>query len=53
MAIRVDAVLEGCVPDLAGDGGEHDLPPTHVVDVGLGRADVGLDQDHLVPHYRS
>ena len=50
---KVNAVLEGCVPDLPSDSGDHDRPPAHVIHVGLGRVVVSLDQDHLVPHHRS
>ena len=34
---KVYAVPMGDVPDLSCDGREHDCPPPHVVDVGLGR----------------
>ena len=50
---NMNTVLEGRVPNLPGDGGEHGRPPAHVIDVGLGQIVFGLDQDHLVPRHQS
>ncbi len=50
---KVYAVPMGSVPDLPCDGREHDCPPPHVVDVGLGRRVVRLDEHYFLPQHRS